>query len=124
VAAGGSAGALLGPLLTAVLVPRLGAAALVLLAALLLEGALVCARGLQVSFEAGAGGPAPKKPAGEGQPLGGGALAAFALIAASPRLRGISIYVVLLTTTATFAYLEQARIVKATLSDPAERTAL
>lgn len=58
------------------------------------------------------------------RPLGGGALAAFALIAGSPRLRGISIYVVLLTTTATFAYLEQARIVKAAISDPAERTAL
>lgn len=122
VAAGGSAGALLGPLLTAALVPHLGTTAMVLLAALFLEGALVCARRLLRAFRTGPQGHVQKTM--DERPLGGGALAAFVLIARSPRLRGISLWIVLLTTTATFAYFEQARIVKAALADPAARTAL
>lgn len=124
VAAGGSVGALLGPLLTAALVPHLGASALVLLAALFLEGALVCARGLMRSFRSGSEEHVRSTLAMDARPIGGDALAAFRLIARSPRLRGISVWIVLLTTTATFAYLEQARIVKAALADPAARTAL
>ncbi|MBZ5715345.1 NTP/NDP exchange transporter [Nannocystis pusilla] len=124
VAAGGSAGALLGPLLTAALVPKLGASALVLLAALFLEGAIVCARGLMRSFRTGSQEHVHEAMSMDARPIGGGALAAFALIARSPRLRGISLWVVLLTTTATFAYFEQARIVKAAITDPGERTAL
>ncbi|WP_434417112.1 NTP/NDP exchange transporter [Nannocystis pusilla] len=124
VAAGGSAGALLGPLLTAALVPHLGAPALVLLAGLFLEGGIVCARGLMRSFRTGSEEHVQKAMSMDARPIGGGALAAFVLIARSPRLRGISLWIVLLTTTATFAYFEQARIVKAALADPAERTAL
>jgi len=124
VAAGGSAGALLGPLLTATLVPKLGASALVLLAALFLEGAILCARGLMRSFRTGSEEHVQKAMSMDARPIGGGSLAAFVLIARSPRLRGISLWIVLLTTTATFAYFEQARIVKAAITDPAERTAL
>lgn len=124
VAAGGSAGALLGPLLTAALVPKLGASALVLLAALFLEGAIVCARGLMRSFRTGSEEHVQKAMSMDARPIGGGAMAAFVLIARSPRLRGISLWILLLTTTATFAYFEQARIVKAAIADPAERTAL
>lgn len=124
VAAGGSVGALLGPLLTAVLVPLVGAPALVLLAALFLEGGIICARGLMRSFQTGSEEHVQKARSMDARPIGGGSLAAFVLIARSPRLRGISLWIVLLTTTATFAYFEQARIVKATLADPLERTAL
>lgn len=124
IAAGGSVGGLLGPALTFLLVPRLGAAALVLVAAVFLEGAIACARGLLRSIRTGPEGHVHKSMEEEARPLGGGALAAFGLVARSPRLRGITLWMVLLTTTATFAYFEQARIVKAAIADRGERTAL
>lgn len=124
VAAGGSAGALAGPALTATLVEQIGVAPLVLASALCLEAALACRRGLVRSLGTGAYGHAHKGMSDERRTIGGGALAAFTLIVRSRRLLGLSLFVLLLTVTATFAYLEQARIVEAALADPAERTAL
>ncbi|HEY8378892.1 MAG TPA: MFS transporter, partial [Nannocystis sp.] len=122
VAAGGSVGGLLGPALTFLLARPLGTAGLVLVAALLLEGAIACARGLLRSIETGSNKHVSMDISE--RPVGGGALAAFALIARSRLLRRIALWMVLLTTTATFAYFEQARIVKAAIADRAGRTEL
>ena len=120
VAAGGSAGALVGPLVTALLVPRVGVAGLLLVSVLYLEGALLCARRLDRAFGSGAKGHDTKAMSGER--VGGGALAAFAQIARSRRLAGLALFVALMALSGTFAYLEQAKIVKAAVPDPAERT--
>lgn len=124
IAAGGSAGALAGPLLTSLLVPYLGVAPLVLVAAALLELGMLCRRGISRSLVTGPGGHVDDDVSAEAAAVGGGALDAFALIVRSPRLLGLAGYVVFLTSTGTFAYLEQARIVKEALVDPAERTVL
>jgi AAA family ATP:ADP antiporter len=54
----------------------------------------------------------------------GGWLAGFALLARSPYLAGIAIWVTLLSLTATVLYLEQANLVAAASTDPAVRTRL
>lgn len=123
IAAGGSAGALVGPFLTATLAPRIGAAALALVAALLLEAALLCRRGIARTL-VGARSQARADASEESAPIGGGALAAFALIVRTPRIFGLAAWVLLLAGTGTFAYLEQARIVEASLPDPIARTVL
>jgi AAA family ATP:ADP antiporter len=56
--------------------------------------------------------------------IGGGLWAGFTLVLASPRLRAICGYVLLLSITGTFLYLEQMELVEAAITDPGERTAL
>src|SRR5687768_852887 len=90
IAAGGSAGALAGPLLTVGLAQPLGPVNLLLVAAVLLEAAVLCARRL----ESASPQPAPaQSTAPEGQPpvLGGNALAGFLLVLRSPYLAGIAL---------------------------------
>ena len=55
--------------------------------------------------------------------LGGGALAAFRQVAASPYLALIAVFVLLLTWVSTFLYLEQQALVAATFADRDARTA-
>jgi len=112
IAAGGSAGALTGPLLTVVLAERIGATNLLLLAALLLEVAVLCATRLE--------------PANEVQktetPIGGGVLDGLVMVLRSPYIAGILLWVALLSIAATFLYFEQVAIVAAASDDPAVRT--
>jgi len=120
IAAGGSAGALAGPGLTIVLAGPLGPVNLLVVAALLLEAAVWCASRLERSAprEAPAGGAPPAAQA----PLGGGALAGFALLLRSPYLAGIALWVLLLSLAGTVLYFQQANIVAAASDDPAVRT--
>ncbi len=97
IAAGGSAGALAGPAFTVALAAALGPVNL-LIAAALLPGARTAA------------------------PIGGGWLAGFALLARSPYLAGIALWVLLLSLCGTFLYFQQANIVAAASDDPAVRT--
>ena len=119
VAAGGTAGALAGPALTVWLSLPLGPANLLLVAALLLEAAILCARRL----EAAAAGPGsePGVPAGPAG-LGGGWLSGIAMVLRSPYLAGISLWVACLSVAGTFVYFQQANIVAAASDDPAVRT--
>ena len=129
IAAGGSAGALLGPAVTVALAVPLGPVNLLIVAAALLEVAVFCARrlesaaaGLRDNAAAKAGEtPALGKPPGTGG-LGGGWLAGLAMILRSPYLAGIALWVVLLSIAGTFLYFEQANIVAAASDDPAVRT--
>ena len=126
IAAGGSAGALFGPAVTVWLVGPLGPTNLLLLAAVLLEAAVLCARALEraalpsrdTSVSAAGAGP----QASNAQQMGGGALAGIALLARSPYLAGIALWVFLLSLAGTFLYFEQATIVAAASDDPAVRT--
>jgi AAA family ATP:ADP antiporter len=123
IAAGGSAGALLGPTLTVWLAVPLGPVNLLIVAALLLEAAVLCAWKLEAAaagLKAGSPEVAAAAPADAG--LGGGWLAGIAMLLRSPYLAGIALWVALLSLAGTFLYFQQANIVAAASDDPAVRT--
>ncbi len=125
VAAGGTAGALTGPALTATLAIPLGTTNLLLLSAALLGWAVLCIHRLTAWSEAA--GPAPVKSAATPVPspergLGGGAWAGLRLIAGSPYLLGIGLLILLYTTLSTFLYFQQATIIEDNFADPQKRT--
>jgi ATP:ADP antiporter, AAA family len=120
VAAGGSAGAIAGPLLTASLAQRLGPEPLLLVAALVLSAAtLVIAK---------VGRRAPSAAVPSDQVFAGllysGWWRGFVLLVRSPQLLGISGYIMLYSAASTFLYFEQAKIVAAAIEDGGERTRL
>lgn len=118
VAAGGSAGAIVGPLLTTLLVGRIGTANLLLLSigALLLSTIAVA----KLNNWARLHGTNQK----EAQAIGGSIWAGIKLTFKSPYLIGTSIYLLCLTLLATLIYFEQIRLVADQLKDSAARTRL
>jgi AAA family ATP:ADP antiporter len=125
IAAGGTAGALFGPAVTASLSLPIGPVNLLLLSALLLGGAVVCVHQLIKWRDVH---PLATKSAEEivedHQPLGGSLFGGIHLVLRSPYLLGICLLMLLFTTLATFLYFQQAQIIKDNFSDPAERTAV
>ncbi len=125
IAAGGSAGALLGPTLAATLAVPIGRANLLLIAALLLEAAVFCAMRLET---AAAAFKAQRNDAAAAQPpqaaLGGSWIAGLMMLVRSPYLAGIAAWVALLSLAGTFLYFQQAEIVRALSDDPNKRTAI
>jgi len=152
VAAGGSLGALLGPTITASLAVPLGPVALLLVSAAFLEAAVQCIRrllratehwqGAEIDAVEGSDDHSPSSGSvsqGEvgiaaeasrttardgGEAIGGGVFAGITQLARSPYLLGICLYILLYTTTSTFLYFQQAKIVAAAFDDPGERTRL
>jgi AAA family ATP:ADP antiporter len=120
VSAGGSAGAILGPLLTASLAERLGPVPLLLVAACLLSGATIVVTRLGRTAERAA----TAEPDEAGEVLGGHWWEGFVLLVRSPQLLGISGYIVLYSAVSTFFYFEQAKIVAAAIHDGGVRTQL
>src|SRR5476649_2517496 len=123
IAAGGSAGALLGPLATVSLVKAIGPVNLLIVAAVLIEAAIACAHRLERAAPAlkeGVDADGRSKPDAKG--LGGSWLAGLGMVLRSPYLAGIALWVSLLSLAGTFLYLQQADIVKAASDDPAVRT--
>ena len=116
IAAGGSCGALVGPSLTAILVRRIGAPWLLMLAAAFLLFSAACLRVLCRS-RACVSEQAVAKPA----PPAAGLWNGFALTIQSPTLRLISGVIILLSSTAMFLYLEQSDLAKLRFSDRTER---
>ncbi|MGQ0656464.1 MAG: NTP/NDP exchange transporter [Betaproteobacteria bacterium] len=115
IAAGGSAGALAGPALTIGLSHVIGAVNLLIVAALLLEAAVLCAMRLETATHED-----EKLP--EAAATGGGAVDGLLMVLRSPYIAGITLWVSLMSVAATFLYFEQARIVAAASDDPAVRT--
>jgi len=113
IAAGGSAGALAGPAITIGLAKAIGVVNLLVVAAVLLELAVMCAARLEPKQEVVRKGE---------QSLGGGALDGLMMVVRSPYIAGITLWVALLSVAATFLYFEQAAIVAAASDDPAVRT--
>ena len=124
IAAGGSAGALVGPTVTALLAPRIGPVNLLPVAAAILAGALVCVARLRPGAPVAGPGALPDDPAADEAPVGGGALGGLARMLRSAYLSGIALFVVLGTLFATFVYFQQAQIVRAAFADPGQRTAV
>lgn len=115
IAAGGTAGSLAGPALTQTLVASLAPADLLLVSAALLTLAMIAALVVR-SVHPGAAGD-------DRAPAGGGIFDGAAKVFASPLLGRIALYVFLTNLVVTFFYMEQSRLVGATISDSAERVA-
>ncbi|TMQ05107.1 MAG: MFS transporter [Deltaproteobacteria bacterium] len=120
IAAGGTVGGLIGPLLTKLLVGAIGVAGVLAVSAVLLELAVV---GIAVVRRV-AGNIAPEeRPAAEPEVLpGGGPFTGIAQVARTPYLAAIVGYVLCTACAATFLYLAQARIVYAAHLTVAART--
>jgi AAA family ATP:ADP antiporter len=122
IAAGGTAGAICGPLLTTALAMPLGPANLLPLSAGLLGVAVVCVHHLG-AWRSTVGERDAAQPE-DGRAIGGQVLAGVQLVLRSPYLLGICLLMLLFTTLATFLYFQQAQIVRDSFSDPAQRTAV
>jgi ATP:ADP antiporter, AAA family len=119
IAAGGTAGAIAGPVLTVSLVPTVGPINLLLVSALLLSAAVVCV--LRLSRWSGDTGSATRP---EEQALGGSVYAGITGVLVSPYLIGICFYLFCYTMTSTLLYVELVRLLPTEYPDSAERTRL
>jgi AAA family ATP:ADP antiporter len=126
IAAGGSIGAMLGPLITAVLVKQIGVPNLLLISAALLGAAIVCIIGIGnwATRRAGMSDAERVAEAAKEHALGGGILDGIKLIFQSPYLLAIAGYVLLSQSLGTYFYLEQLRVVAETIPSSADRTQL
>ena len=118
IGAGGTAGALLGPVVTILLSVPLGPVNLLIAVAAFLEAAVFCVH----RIERVAAAPTQVDP--RRQHVGGGAFAALPELIRSPYLLGAATWVSLLSFGATIAYFAQANIVSATIHDAAAQTRL
>jgi ATP:ADP antiporter, AAA family len=118
IAAGGSAGAFSGPLVTQTLVQWVGPSNLLLVSAMFLAFALAASLMLRQLFKGVSGGRADERPIGEG--VFSGAVRVWE----SPLLFRIAMWVLLANVVSTLFYLEQSRIVGETLTDRTARVLL
>jgi AAA family ATP:ADP antiporter len=120
IAAGGSSGALAGPLITTGLTFVVPVPVLMLASMLFLTLCLGCVYRLD-RWGREQSAHHQSRP---GDPLRGSFLAGIRLTMLSPYLLGICGYLAFLTMTATFLYLEQTRLVSEYLDQPEARTRL
>lgn len=118
IAAGGSAGAVSGPIITQTLAAMVGPTNLLLVSAALLGGALVCVSALRGIERRG---KAEKRDA---PPQLGDMVAGAVNVWRQPYLFRIALVVLLANLISTYFYFEQSRIVGATLNDTAARVQL
>nr|WP_275939233.1 MFS transporter [Polyangium spumosum] len=124
IAAGGSAGAIAGPLVTAAVSQRLGQTHLfwlLVLSALTLEACVFCAR--KAELHAGSRRESHARASSD-KPVGGSLFAGVRLVASSPYLAGIALVMLLLTTMNTFLYLQKTDLVRRAAQGSAAQTAL
>ena len=119
IAAGGTAGAFAGPLITQSLVRLIGPDHLLIVSGILLAAALVATVKLRGLFAGLSGGHGDEEPVGRR-----GLLEGAAAVWRSPYLFRIALWILLGNFVGTFFYLEQARIVGETLADRTARVEL
>jgi ATP:ADP antiporter, AAA family len=116
IGAGGTAGGLLGPIITIGLSVPLGPVNLLIVAAVLIELAVLCVYRLdRAAAESPGARPEPRR-------VGGSAFAALPELFRSPYLLGVAGWVSLLSFCATITYLEQANIVSANVHGAGAQT--
>ena len=120
IAAGGSIGAMVGPLLTTGLTYLIPIPVLMLVSA----GFLVVCWRCVYQLDQWAMARASRQISRQGEPIGGSIWAGIRLAFSSPYLLGICLYLFFLTTTATFLYLEQMRLVSEQIPSAEGRTRL
>jgi AAA family ATP:ADP antiporter len=119
VAAGASAGGLLGPQIAGQLARPLGTINLLPISAALLALSLIF-MGLLIRWHRAFGTSA--RGAEADRALGGNTLAAFGQVLRSPYLLGIALFVLFVTWVSTFLYLEQQALVAKIFTTPDEQT--
>ena len=130
IAAGGTAGTLLGSWITSAVVAPIGLTGVLAVAALLLECTVQCFHRLWRAAETTAAPGTPPRAAnapdvrGEPPIIGGGALTGIGQVVRSPYLLGICAYVLCISAAATFFYFMQAEIVSEAVLGDAARTVL
>ena len=116
IGAGGTAGALLGPIITIWLSVPLGPVNLMIVAAIFLELAVFCIYRLERAAVTHAG------PKASDENIGGSAFAAIPELVRSPYILGIGLWVALLSYAATILYFEQAHIVSEAVKSAGSQT--
>jgi len=131
IAAGGTAGALAGPALTAMLVMPLGPGNLLLISAAFLSVAVACIHRIIAWRQSPAAGVLQDSGSGPvgansaaNQAIGGSIFAGIRLVFGSSYLLGICVLMLLFSTLATFLYFEQAQIIRDSFEVPSDRTAV
>jgi AAA family ATP:ADP antiporter len=120
IAAGGSAGALTGPLISDMSVAYIGQSGILYLGAGLFVAAIACQRVLLAIWNER---PVAASSAGrEDRPIGGNVFAGVTLILRSRYLLGIALFIVGVSTVNTLLYFEQLRLVELTFADTTDRT--
>jgi AAA family ATP:ADP antiporter len=120
IAAGGTAGALAGPSLTALFVTIVGPRGMLIVSAGFLALCIVAILRLRAWAErTGASGSAREEA-----PLGGSIWAGITDVVRSPYLLGICLFLFGYTLLSTLLYFQQTELVPAAISDSAERTRL
>jgi AAA family ATP:ADP antiporter len=121
IAAGGSAGAISGPLITQSLVHALGSANLMLVSAAFLGAALLAVRAMRDAIGSSGGSDGERQ---EERLAQGGMLAGARHVWRSPYLFRIALWVLIANLIGTYFYFEQTRIVGEAYSNPADRVQL
>jgi AAA family ATP:ADP antiporter len=130
IAAGGTTGALVGPLLTDLLVKHIGNSGVLFFGAFMFLLTIGFQRTLiaiwkkdDTSDAVRADGTTSAGGRVRGdRPIGGNPFAGFVKVLTSPYLLAIALFVFLLASVTTFLYFEQLRLVEQLFSDPADRT--
>ena len=127
IAAGGSAGALVGPLFTDLTARTIGNGGILFVGAAMFVLAVVLQAILirlwKTGFEPRRDGDEANHQTRD-RALGGNPFAGITLVLRSPYLLGIATYVALLATANTFLYFEQLRLVEETFADTQTRTSV
>src|SRR5882672_3998807 len=118
IAAGGSAGALAGPLLSDLTVKVVGENGILFASAASFVLAIVCQRVLLRIW----GDRPGASTAADDRPIGGNWMAGVILIFKSPYLLGIALFILGISAVSTVLYFEQLRVVAATFTVTADRT--
>jgi AAA family ATP:ADP antiporter len=118
IAAGGSAGALCGPLVSDLAVGTIGNSGVLFFGAALFVAAIFCQRILLRLWS----GRADAANKAEDRPIGGNPFAGVTLILRSPYVFGIGLFVVFISMVNTLLYFEQLRLVELTFPELENRT--
>ncbi len=123
ISVGGTLGGIVGGLVTASLVHRIGTANLLLVSALLLEGGAWCVRFFPTEFKGEHASTIAEERETAERPIGGRIWAGFTHVLGSPYLLGICAFILLHAITSTLVYFQQADITGREFTDRAARTA-
>jgi AAA family ATP:ADP antiporter len=125
IAAGGTLGALIGPLAARISVDSIGNSGVLYLGTIGFLGAIVCQRILIGIWSRSRLADSATSVSAKGRDddgIGGNPFAGILIVLRSPYLLGIASFVVLLSAVNTFLYFEQLRIVSETFEDTTRRT--
>ncbi len=121
IAAGGTIGGLIAPVLTDFLVGRVGRTGVLITSASLFAVAIVCQAILLRLWRQGSRAASADSP-GKERPIGGNPFAGITQVLRSPYLLGFCLFVFLLASVTTFLYFDQLRLVKEAFPNEDDRT--